>query len=186
MNSAVFFKDLSAIYYVLNYDEVDLKYGFDPLRNGNALSPGKYNFGVLKVGYNSANNQKFRYRFNVQKGTYYGGKRTTAGAYLNYQLLPFANLELTYDINKIDLNILGKETFHLTRFTGQVFFNNRLNWTTYLQYNSQRDNFNVNSRLQWEYKPLSYVYLVVTDNFNRDFSRENWGVAFKMNYRFDF
>ena len=186
LNSAVFFKDLSAIYYVLNYDEVDLKYGFDPLRNGNALSPGKYNFGVLKVGYNSANNQKFRYRFNVQKGTYYGGKRTTAGAYLNYQLLPFANLELTYDINKIDLNILGKETFHLTRFTGQVFFNNRLNWTTYLQYNSQRDNFNVNSRLQWEYKPLSYVYLVVTDNFNRDFARQNWGVAFKMNYRFDF
>ena len=186
LNSAIFFKDLSAVYYVVNYDEVDLKYGFDPLRNGNALLPGNYNFGVLKVGYNSANNQKFRYRFNVQKGTYYGGKRATAGAYLNYQLLPFANLELTYDINKIDLNALGKETFHLTRFTGQVFFSNRLNWTTYLQHNSQRDNFNVNSRLQWEYKPLSYVYLVVTDNFNQDFNRQNWGVAFKMNYRFDF
>ena len=186
LNSAVFFKDLSAVYYVVNYDEIDSKYGFDPLGNGNALVPGKYNFGILKVGYNSANNQKFRYRFNVQKGTYYTGKRTTAGAYLNYQLLPFANLELTYDVNKIDLHNLGKETFHLTRFTGEVFFNNRLNWTTYIQYNTQRDNFNVNTRLQWEYKPLSYVYLVVTDNFNQHIKRQNWGVAFKMNYRFDF
>ena len=186
LNSAVFFKDLSALYYVINYDTVDLKYGFDPLGNGNSLLPGNYNYGILKVGYNSANNQKLRYRINVQKGTFYGGKREVAGAYLNYQLLPFANLEVSYDVNKIDLDELGKDTFHLARFTGQIFFNNRLNWTTYIQYNTQRDNFNINSRLQWEYKPLSYVYLVVTDNYNERISRTDWGVAFKMNYRLDF
>lgn len=185
-NSAVFFSNLSSVYYVYKYDEVDLKYGFDPLGNGHALTPDKYRFGILKLGYNSANNQKFRYRLNVQKGTYYNGKRTAAGAYLNYQLLPFANFEIAYDINAIDLNALGKETFHLTRFTGEVFFNNRLNWTTYVQYNTQRDNFNINSRLQWEYKPLSYVYFVITDNFNKELHRKDWGIAFKMNYRLDF
>ncbi|WP_299120690.1 DUF5916 domain-containing protein [uncultured Winogradskyella sp.] len=186
LNSALFFKDLSAVYYVYTHDYVDLKYGFDPLGNGNALQPDSYNFGLLKVGYNSANNQKLRYQVNVQKGNYYNGKRTAAGAYLNYQLLPFANLELSYDVNAIDLNELGKETFHLTRFTGQIFFNNRLNWTTYVQYNTQQDNFNINSRLQWEYKPLSYIYLVVSDNYNEDITRKDWGVAFKMNYRLDF
>ncbi|PWH83732.1 hypothetical protein DIS18_04035 [Algibacter marinivivus] len=185
-NSALFFKDLSAVYYVYTHDFVDLKYGFDPLSNGNALQPDSYSYGLLKVGYNSANNQKFRYRVNLQKGNYYSGKRTSGGVYLNYQLLPFANLEVFHDINAIDLNELGKETFHLTRFTGQVFFNNRLNWTTYVQYNTQRDNFNINSRLQWEYKPLSYIYFVVSDNYNQDIRRQNWGVAFKMNYRFDF
>ncbi len=186
LNSALFFKDLSAIYYVFNYDYIDLKYGFDPLGNGNAVTPDIYRFGILKIGYNSPNNQKFRYRLNIQKGTYYGGKRTTAGTYLNYQLLPFANFELSYDINDIDLDILGKETFHLVRFTKEIFFNNRLNWTTYLQYNTQQNNFNINSRLQWEYMPLSYLYFVITDNFNQEIYRTNWGVAFKMNYRFDF
>lgn len=186
LNSSIFFKNLSALYYVINYDTVDLKYGFDPLGNGNSLTPGNYDFGILKIGYNSANNQKLRYRVSVQKGSFYGGKREVAGAYLNYQLLPFANLEVSYDVNKIDLDELGKDTFHLARFTGQVFFNNRLNWTTYVQYNTQRDNFNINSRLQWEYKPLSYVYLVVTDNYNERISRTDWGVAFKMNYRLDF
>ena len=186
LNSALFFNDLSAIYYVYEHDYINLNYGFDPLSNGNSLAPGRYNFGILKIGYNSANNQKFRYRVNFQKGNYYSGKRIAAGAYINYQLLPFANLQLNYDVNSIDLDVLGKETFHLTRFTGEVFFNNRLNWTTYLQYNTQRDNFNVNTRLQWEYNPLSYVYLVVSDNFNKDISRTTWGIAFKMNYRFDF
>lgn len=186
LNSAVFFKDLSALYYVFFYDDIDLKYGFDPLRNGNSLQPDRYRFGLLKLGYNSANNQKFRYRVNVQKGTYYSGKRTTAGAYMNYQLLPFANFELSYDVNHIDLNELGEETFHLTRLTSEIFFSNRLNWTTYIQYNTQRDNFNINSRLQWEYKPLSYIYFVVSDNFTQNLTRKNWGIAFKMNKRFDF
>ena len=185
LNSAVFFNDLSSVYYVYKYDHINLVYGFDPLRNGNVLLPGTYNFGILKVGYNSANNQKLRYRVNFQKGNYYTGERVAAGAYLNYQLLPFANLQLNYDVNSIDLDALGKETFHLTRFTGEVFFNNRLNWTTYVQYNTQRNNFNVNTRLQWEYKPLSYVYLVISDNFNKEITRTNWGIAFKMNYRFD-
>ncbi|WP_420573489.1 DUF5916 domain-containing protein [Kordia sp.] len=186
LNSAIFFKDLSAVYYVLFYDDIDLKYGFDPLGNGNSLLPDRYRFGLLKVGYNSANNQRFRYRVNVQKGTYYSGKRTTAGAYLNYQLLPFANLELTYDVNHINLNELGEETFHLARFTSEIFFSNRLNWTTYIQYNTQQDNFNINSRLQWEYKPLSYIYFVISDNFTQNLARKDWGMAFKMNYRFDF
>ena len=186
LNSAIFFKDLSAIYYVYTHDYVDLKYGFDPLGNGNALQPQKYSYGHLKIGYNSANNQKLRYRFNIQRGNYYNGKRTSGGLYLNYQLLPFANFEASYDINTIDLNELGEETFHLARFTGELFFNNRLNWTTYVQYNTQRDNFNINSRVQWEYKPLSYIYLVVSDNYNKAITRKNWGIAFKMNYRFEF
>jgi len=185
-NGAVFFKDLSSIYYVYTQECVNLKYGFAPLGNGNALEPDNYNFGIFKIGYNSANNQKFRYQLDAQKGNYYGGSRIAAGVYINYQLLPFANLQLNYDFNKIDLDSLGKKTFHLTRFTGEVFFNNRLNWTTYLQYNTQSDNFNINSRLQWEYKPLSYVYLVLSDNYNQDIVRKSWGLAFKMNYRFDF
>jgi len=185
LNSAVFFKDLSAVYYVYTFDYIELQYAFDPLQNGNTLNPGAYRFGLLKLGYNSANNQRFRYRVNVKRGGFYSGKRSSAGLYMNYQLLPFANLELAYDINKLDLRELGQETFHLTRFTGEVFFSTRLNWTTYVQYNTQIDNFNINSRLQWEYKPLSYLFLVISDNFNQFLNRKNFGISFKMNYRLD-
>ncbi len=185
-NQALFFKDLSAAYISLYHDYVNLKYAFDPLRNGNVLVPAKYRFLRGRIGYNSVRNNKLVYRGFAQLGEFYSGKNATASATLEYRLLPYANLLASYEVNHLDLNDLGKDTFHLARFTGEVFFNNRLNWTTYVQYNTQIDNFNINSRLQWEYKPLSYVYLVVTDNFNQQIERTNWGVAFKMNYRLDF
>ncbi|NHF59968.1 hypothetical protein FK220_011490 [Flavobacteriaceae bacterium TP-CH-4] len=47
-------------------------------------------------------------------------------------------------------------------------------------------NLDINSRLQWEYRPLSYVYVVLTDNYNDQLNQTNWGVAVKVNYRFDF
>ena len=93
---------------------------------------------------------------------------------------------MSYQLDDLDLGELGKRTFHVARFTGEVFFNNRLNWTTFVQYSSQNENLNINSRLQWEYKPLSFVYVVVTDNYNEQLARTNWGVAVKVNHRFDF
>ncbi len=185
-NTAVFFKNLSALYLSGYYDYVNLKYSFDPLRNNNFLNPDVYRYFRARLGYNSVRNSKLVYRGYVQHGNFYSGKNSTAFINLNYRLLPFANVQASYEINALDLNELGNEVFHLTRFTGEIFLSNRLNWTTYIQHNTQNDNFNINSRVQWEYKPLSYIYLVVTDNFDQKMQRTNWGVAFKMNYRFDF
>ncbi len=185
-NTALFFKNLSAVYANLYYDYERLKYAFDPLGNGNAIVPGIYRYAKMKVGFNSVRNTKLVYNTYVQYGQYYSGTNTSALINFNYRLQPFANFQASYEINSIDLNELGNTTFHLARFTGEVFFSNRLNWTTYVQYNTQFDNFNINSRLQWEYKPLSYLYLVVSDNYNQRLSRNNWGIALKMNYRFDF
>ncbi|OSY88230.1 hypothetical protein WH52_05465 [Tenacibaculum holothuriorum] len=186
-NTIWFKKNLAAVYLYVANRYNNLKYGFDILGNGNPIQPGIYNDFYTFFGYNnSASNTNFYYSLRGTYGEYFGGKRYAAEVWTGYRMLPFANIAIEYKQNYIDLNNLGKETFHLLNFTGEVFFSNRLNWTTYVQYNTQRDNFNINSRLQWEYKPLSYVYLVVTDNFNKRISRQNWGVAFKMNYRFDF
>ncbi|WP_422080133.1 DUF5916 domain-containing protein [Ulvibacterium sp.] len=185
-NTALFFKELSAVYVNLYHDYVNLKYAFDALGNGNALAPDAYRFFRARVGYNSARNRNFVYRVFAQYGQFYDGLNTSVGATLNYRLLPFANLLVNYQLDDLDLNELGRETFHLAQFTGEVFFTNRLNWTTYVQYSTQNDNLNINSRLQWEYKPLSYVYIVLTDNFNEQLARTNWGVAVKVNYRWDF
>ncbi len=185
-NTALFFKELSAVYLNLYYDYVNLKYAFDPLRNGNPLLPDHYNYFRARAGYNSARNRKFVYNAYAQYGQFYSGLSTTVGGTVNYRLLPYANLLASYQLDDLDLKELGQQTFHLARFTGEVFFTNRLNWTTYVQYSTQNDNLNINSRLQWEYKPLSYVFLVITDNFNEQLERTNWGAAVKVNYRLDF
>lgn len=186
-NTLRFKKNLSALYFNLNHNYFNLIYGFDILNNSNPILPGEYNTIDASLGYdNWGNNSKFYYATEAFYGGYFNGNRSGFNTSIGYRLLPFANLSTSYTLNHLDLNSLGKETFHLAQFTGEVFFNNRLNWTTYVQYNTQQNNFNINSRLQWEYKPLSYVYLVLTDNFNKHIHRTNWGISFKMNYRFDF
>jgi hypothetical protein len=42
---------------------------------------------------------------------------------------------------------------------------NKLFFTTFIQYNEQLDNINLNTRFQWRYKPASDLYLVYTDNY---------------------
>jgi hypothetical protein len=38
-------------------------------------------------------------------------------------------------------------------------------FTTFVQYNNQLNNLNINSRLQWRFKPVSDIFLVYTDNY---------------------
>ncbi len=186
LNNNLTFKNQSSIYGWIIHEYVNLKYVFDIFQNGNAIAVDQYNYVNTGVGYSSADNKKFQFGGTASFGTYYSGRRNRLAMNAQYQLMPLARLQLSYERNDIDLKALGNDTFHLARFTGEVFFSNRLNWTTYVQYNTQFDNFNINTRLQWEYKPLSYVYLVISDNFNQNITRQNWGAAFKMNYRFDF
>jgi len=186
-NTLWFKKDLSSIYAYINYDYFDLKYAFDVLRNDNPILPGKYNAIYSYAGYNnSSSNKNLYYKTEATYGNYFNGNRFSTEFLVGYRLLPFAQLSTYYELNDINLKEFGSETFHLVQFTGEVFFSNRLNWTTYIQYNTQIENFNVNSRVQWEYKPLSYMYLVLTDNYRDDISRTNWGVSFKLNHRFNF
>ncbi len=185
LNNDLLFKNMSSIYGRISHHYVNLKYGFDPLQTGNYIAPDIYNYYIASGGYSSNTSKKAQYGGDFQFGGYYGGHRNRLSANLQYRLMPLARLQIRYERNGIDLNQLGSDTFHLARFSGEIFFSNRLNWTTYIQYNTQFDNFNINSRLQWEYKPLSYIYLVVSDNYNQDIIHENWGVAFKMNFRLD-
>ncbi len=186
LNNDLVFKNQSFLYGGMRYEYVNLKYAFDPLNNGNPIIADKYKYIDFGLGYSSADNKKFQYGGNISYGSYYNGHKNQVSVNAQYRLLPLARLQVRYERNGIDLKELGSDTFHLARFIGEVFFSNRLSWTTYVQYNTQFDNFNINSRLQWEYKPLSYIYLVISDNYNQDIVHKNWGVAFKMNYRFDF
>ncbi|WP_117884210.1 DUF5916 domain-containing protein [Aureibaculum luteum] len=185
-NSELTFRNQSSIYGWVTHEYVNLKYAFDPLNNGNAIAVDQYNYVNSGLEYSSADNKKLQYGGSFSFGSYYSGQRSRFAVDMQYRLMPLARFQLRYERNDIDLKELGSDTFHLAQFTGEVFFSNRLNWTTYVQYNTQYDNFNINSRLQWEYKPLSYIYLVVSDDYNQAIARQSLGVAFKMNYRFDF
>lgn len=185
-NNALYFANQTSIYVNYYHDDVKLKYAFDPLRNGNLVLPGEYKNRAVRAGFNSDYTRDVFGSINAQYGSFYEGRRTRFGINGGYRLLPLLSLQLNYEYNNLSFDEQGDQGVHLVGLTAEVFFNNQLNWTTYLQYNEQINNFNINTRLQWEYRPLSFIYLVYSDNYTESFGHKNWGVSFKVNRRLQF
>jgi len=185
-NTALYFASQVSTYLNVYHDDVTLKYAFDPLRNGNLILPGQYKNTAVRMGLNSDYTRHVYGSVNLQWGSFYEGRRTRFGANFGYRFLPLLSLQLNYEYNTLSFEELGDQNLHLFGVSAEVFFSNKLNWTTYVQYNQQIDNFNINSRLQWEYKPLSFVYLVFADNYSESLRHKDWGFTLKVNRRLNF
>lgn len=185
-NTALFLENGMSAYINVFHDDVRLKYAFDPLRNGRFILPANYKNTAVRVGYNSNYTNSIYGSVNFQRGSFYDGDRSRLGLIAGFRLSPIFSLEVNYEYNKLSFDDLGNQPLHLLGVTTELFINNKLNWTTYLQYNEQIDNININSRLQWEYKPLSFVYLVFTDNYTEALDHKSWGVSLKVNRRLNF
>lgn len=169
-----------------NLDYILLTGDFDPTGIDTiSLKEGEvFQNAQLELAYRSNNNKLFTYGARLIGGQFFGGKRYGLRANMSYRLGVLGSLSLTASYNYLNreapyssasLFLLGPK-FDLT-FTKKLF------WTTFLQYNNQSDNFNINSRLQWRFLPASDMFLVYTDNYYSDFSaNKNRAIVLKVSY----
>lgn len=159
---------------------------FDPTRSkGTPLAAGTdYNFRNFLVEYRSNPRKKLNVALIGEFGEYFTGNiqriTTQTGLRLGY----IANISMNFNYARIrlpqpqrdaDLILVGPR-IDLT-LTKDLF------WTTFVQYNSQIDNMNINTRIQWRYAPVSDFFLVYTDNyFPGDFLPKQRSLVFKLNY----
>lgn len=149
------------------------------------LHKAKYNFGFLELKFASNFLRAFSWSLDVQHGGYYNGKRTTMTGNVKYRAQPWGNFGVDFIYNDITLNN-KKINPYIIGPTVELAFSDKLFWTTFIQYNTQIKNLNVNSRVQWRFKPLSDVYLVYTDNYlTGDLVHKNRSLVFRVNYWFN-
>lgn len=127
----------------------------------------------------------FTYMVSMRQGGYYAnGSRFNATADLGYRFQPYVSFALSSTYNEIDL----PEPWNTRRFwligpRLDVTMTNKLFFTAFAQYNEQQDNVNLNTRLQWRYKPASDLFIVYTDNyFPETFSVRNRALVVKLTY----
>ena len=108
-------------------------------------------------------------------------------ATLNYRFQPHGSIGLFGAYNHIELPapyadadlILVGPKLDLT-FTNTIFF------TTFVQYNNQIDNINVNMRFQWRYAPVSDFFIVYTNNsFPSPLQSKDRALVAKISYYFN-
>ena len=165
------FQNTSNFFIRMRRDYVYLFSSFDPSgSNGLKLPVGSdYHWNSVILGYQSNGRKPFFYNFQSRLGEYFNGHRQSIDGNFAYRFQPHFVLSVDFTYNRIrlpqpynssDLILIGPK-FDIT-FSRNVF------WTTYFQYNSQIHNVNINSRLQWRFKPVSDIFLVYTDNYASD------------------
>jgi hypothetical protein len=168
-------------------DYIRLLAPFDPTNLGrDTLATGSRHFwNAVGTDFTSKPQSLFTYAFSARFGGYYaGGSRVGLSGEVGYRFQPYVSLGLTAAYNDIRLpEPLQNARFWLIGPRTEVTFTNKLYWTTFVQYNEQIQNINLNTRLQWRYSPASDLYVVYTDNYlPAPFSVKNRALVLKLTY----
>jgi hypothetical protein len=105
-------------------------------------------------------------RLMYAKGGFFSGNVDVVEANLVYRYQPYLNLS----VNTVytDLRLPAPFEHHRFWLVGpklDITFSPKVYLTTFVQYNEQLNNTNVNIRFQWRYKPVSDLFIVYTDNY---------------------
>jgi hypothetical protein len=168
-------------------DYVQLLFPFDPTNSGkDSLQISSiHKWKTIGVDFVSKPQSLFTYGYSFRYGGYYAdGNKLSASANFGYRFQPYVNITLYATFNQLRLpQPWGHTNFWLIGPKVDVTMTNKLFFTTYVQYNEQLKNTNVNARLQWRYRPASDLFLVYTDNYlNVPFSVRNREVLLKFTY----
>ncbi|WP_423146078.1 DUF5916 domain-containing protein [Rubrolithibacter danxiaensis] len=181
------FRDQSTFNLALIDEYVKLLSPFDPTNSGKpALPAGTSNhWNAWRTEFFSKPQSLFTYSFNTRFGSYYeGGSRSNVTAEAGYRFQPFVSLLANASYNNIRMpEPWGNTRFWLVGSRADITFTNTLFFSTFLQYNEQLKNLNINSRFQWRYKPASDLFIVYTDNyFPVPFAARNRALVLKLTY----
>ncbi|MGY6559748.1 MAG: DUF5916 domain-containing protein [Nitritalea sp.] len=165
----LYFKNTSNFQARVFNEYVYLFAPFDPTRTGGERLATGSDFRFTRYGatYTSDRRALFNYSLSAYNGGFFNGTRTYFNAFLNYRFQPYGNVSMAAEhnilrfpapYNNADLWLIGPRVE--LAFTDKVFL------STFVQYNNQIDNVNVNTRFQWRFKPVSDLFIVYTDNYS--------------------
>jgi Domain of unknown function (DUF5916)/Carbohydrate family 9 binding domain-like len=189
----VLFRNRTSFTLWIAHDYVKLLNGYDPTNfKGDTLTRGtEHNWNAFGTELISKPQSLFTYGFTTRYGGYYAkGTRLAVTTDLGYRFQPYVSLALSATYNEIRL----PKPWEITKFwlVGpriDVTMTHKLFLTTFVQYNEQQKNVNLNTRFQWRYKPASDLFIVYTDNYlptditaNNRTTVKNRALVLKMTY----
>ncbi|HMO41005.1 MAG TPA: DUF5916 domain-containing protein [Saprospiraceae bacterium] len=186
LNYTLDFQSSAGFAFALLSNYVKLFAPFNPTGNPTQLfQPGDdfVQTGFL-AAYNTDLRKAFFGRIQLISGGFFNGNLRQLSGEFNYRYRQYATVAVNYTINRIDLKEgFDDATLYLVGPRIDLTLTRSLFLTTFVQYNSQFDNININSRLQWRFRPVSDLFIVYTDNyFPEALQPKNRALVFKATY----
>lgn len=158
---------------------------FDPTNtDGDTLATGtEYRWMEYGLEYVSRPQSLFTYAATVQAGGFFNGERVRVTAEAAYRFQPYVRIGISSTYNHIILpEPMESRELWLVGPRLDVTMTNKLFFTAFAQYNEQLDNFNLNTRFQWRYRPASDFFIVYTDNYFPGGIARNRSLVIKLTY----
>lgn len=178
------YKNTSMYKIQVNHNELNLLFPIS-FTDKTPIPAQNYRYSNVVFNYFSDTRKMLGYTFGFIAGQFYNGNIQSVTASFIFRSRPHFNLILQTEYDKLTFpSIYGSAELLLLSPKIEYNFSTKTSWTTYLQYNTQANNFNINSRFQYRFKPMSDLYIVYTDNyFTTPFMLNKYkAIVFKLNY----
>ena len=163
------FRNQTGIEMALNHRYTYLLEDFDPTGSdeGEPLPAfSEYTYSKFDFTYESDRRKAFSYTARTDLGQFFNGYRYSLTSDFRLRLQPYFTASFRSSVNYIDLpDPYPTETIWFVGPKFEFTFTKNLFWSTFIQFNSQDEDFSINSRLQWRFRPLSDLYVVYNDNY---------------------
>lgn len=159
---------------------------FDPTNTGGEelAADTDYTINRFYALFNSDNRKRLFFGAETTYGGYFNGERFAVSAYTTLRLQPYGSVSIEVNHNRIILpEPYRSAELWLVSPRLDFAFTRSLFLTTFLQYNNQSDNINLNARFQWRFKPVSDLFIVYSENyFPGNLQSKNRALVFKLSY----
>ncbi|MEO9805523.1 MAG: DUF5916 domain-containing protein [Reichenbachiella sp.] len=184
LNGGMIFRNNSRFYFNIRNSTIQLQVPADLIDDDTPLPVGRYDATFFELNYSTNPLKKIFSSTEFNFGQFFNGSRIEFSEEFSLRAQPWGVFSISYRMNKITLaEGYGETILHLLGPKAEISLRNNMWWTTFVQFNTQDENFNINSRLQWRYKPMSDFFLVYSDNYaTTDFKTKNRGLVFKLTY----
>lgn len=179
----IFFQNTSQLRFRLNHQYQHLVFPFAITET--PLPAKEYDIWEFNVQFNTDIRKPFYMNGFVVYGGFYEGTKLTYTTSLAFRKQPWGFFALALEQNFIRMpQPYGDIDITLAIAQIEVNLSTSLFFSTFVQYNTQAQNFNINTRLQWRYAPMSDIFFVYTDNYLVDgmFGPKNKSLVLKASY----
>jgi len=158
---------------------------------GIEIAPGDYDYTRYRLQVESDQSASLGGGIEVESGDYFDGRLTTYSASARYAPSPHIEISADFELNQIrELGVARQdEDTELLGLNLRLALNPRVQFSTFYQRNTANDSSNWNARLAWEYRPLSYLYVVYNRNesasFDQSFRDVGEQIIAKFTYLFE-
>ena len=158
---------------------------------GIEIAAGDYDYTRYRVEIESDQSAAIAGSVEVETGDYFDGKLTTYELAARYAPSPFFEATVDVELNQIsDLGVLKSDVdTELYGVNLRMALSPQLQFSTFYQRNTANDTSTWNARLAWEYRPLSYLYVVYNRNeaerLDRAFRETGEQIIAKFTYLFE-